>query len=261
MKRLRTPILMYHHVEPKPFEPRPRFSSSYVSRAEFSDHLDWLADKNFEVLSLTDALARADRGEPAARTAVLTFDDGCKCFLEHSVPELERRSMNATVFVVSGRLGADNAWDVTRGERTETLLSSEELQDLERRGFEIASHSRSHADLTGIRGEELALEAAGSKRDLDGVLQRPVETFCYPYGHFDSAAKLAVREAGYRAAVSVYGMAGVSAADPMALPRAVVRPGNSRLEFKLQATGWYGLWRRLPRLGILSQLRGTRRGS
>ncbi|MFQ5525933.1 MAG: polysaccharide deacetylase family protein [Thermoanaerobaculia bacterium] len=261
MKRLRTPILMYHHVEPRPFEPRPRFSGSYVSRAEFSDHLDWLADKSMSGRSLADALGRADRGEAGSNEVVLTFDDGCKCFLEHVVPELERRGMSATVFVVSSQVGGENAWDLDRGERIEELLSAEDLRDLAARGFEIGSHSRTHADLSQLDADALIGEVAGSKRDLEALLERQVRTFCFPYGHFDTAATRAIRDAGYLGAVSVYGISGVSPSDRMALPRAVVRPGSSRLEFKLQATGWYGLWRRLPRLGILSQLRSMRERS
>ncbi len=262
MKRLRSPVLMYHHVEPAPFDPTPHFAGSYVSRAEFSSHLDWLADRNFSVLSLADAIARNHRGEVSGgRSVVLTFDDGCKCFLEHAVPELERRHMCATVFVVSSQVGGHNVWDVARGERIEALLTTGELRDVASRGFEIGSHSRSHADLLGIDAAGLGREVSGSKKELETLLDRAVETFCYPYARFNGATAAAVRDAGYLAAVSAYGMPGVSTRNRFALPRAVVQPGSSLLEFRLQTTGWYGLWRRLPHLGVLSQLRkakGTR---
>ncbi len=259
MRRLREPILMYHHVEPKPFDPKPRFTRSYVSRAEFSDHLDWLAGKGFSAVSLAEAVDRSGGGDrPPGRCLVLTFDDGCQCFLEHIVPELERRKMSATVFAVSSQIGGENAWDRARGERVESLLTVDELRDLASRGFEIGCHSQSHADLTTIAPAELAREVAGAKQDLEAALGSPVATFCYPYAHFNDAVMTAVREAGYRAAVSVHGISGVSARNRFALPRAVVTPGASRLEFQLQATGWYGLWRRMPRLGFLNILRRVR---
>lgn len=262
MKRLREPVLMYHHVEPAPFYPTPRFAGSYLSLAEFSSHLDWLADRNFSVLSLADAIARNDRGEVSAgRSVVLTFDDGCKCFLEHIVPELERRQMSATVFVVPSQIGGSNAWDLSRGERIEGLLTTGELRDLASRGFEIGSHSRSHADLLGIDAASLSREVSGSKKELETLLDRTVETFCYPYARFDRVTAAAVRDAGYLAAVSAYGMPGVSTRSRFALPRAVVQPGSSRLEFRLQTTGWYRLWRRLPHLGVLSLLRKKAKGT
>lgn len=262
MKRLREPVLMYHHVEPAPFDPTPRFAGSYLSLAEFSSHLDWLADRNFSVLSLADAIARNDRGEVSAgRSVVLTFDDGCKCFLEHIVPELERRQMSATVFVVPSQIGGSNAWDLSRGERIEGLLTTGELRDLASRGFEIGSHSRSHADLLGIDAASLSREVSGSKKELETLLDRTVETFCYPYARFDRVTAAAVRDAGYLAAVSAYGMPGVSTRNRFALPRAVVQPGSSRLEFRLQTTGWYRLWRRLPHLGVLSLLRKKAKGT
>ena len=43
--------------------------------------------------------------------------------------------------------------------------------------------------------------------------------------------------------------------DPFAVARMIVRPGESPLELRLKARGWYPLWSRLPRLGLLRALR------
>ncbi len=57
-----------------------------------------------------DLLAARARG--AGRDLVgLTFDDGYADFVAHALPLLRRHGCGATVFVLPGRLGGDNAWD------------------------------------------------------------------------------------------------------------------------------------------------------
>lgn len=260
MNKLRPSILMYHHVEPRPFDPAPMFRGSYVSQAEFAGQLNWLVDQGFTATSLQSAVeAQESPSQSALKSVVLTFDDGCRCFLDFAVPELERRQMTATVFVVADQIGGENIWDQERGERVEQLMTGDELEDVAARGFEIGSHGLTHMDLSDAGPELLANEVGESKRRLEKLIGKPVTTFCYPYARFGPEALEAVRTAGYHAAVSTYGHKGVGPRRRYALPRAVVQSGVSLFEFKLQASGWYGLWQRLPKLGILSQLRRTRR--
>ncbi len=258
---LRVPILMYHHVEPRPLDPAPVHTGGYLGRSEFAGQLDWLQAHRIETVTLARALRAWRSGsDPAAsgRQVVLTFDDGCKCFLEHALPELERRGMTATLFAVTDELGGSNRWDQECGERPEELLDASELRTLAAEGFEIGCHSASHLDLGQAAPDALDREIRDAKQALESAVGDPVETFCYPYGHFGPEARAACDEAGYRGAVSVYGQPGVGRGRPYALPRAVVVAGASRVEFRLQATGWYHLWRRLPRLGLLQSLRSLR---
>jgi peptidoglycan/xylan/chitin deacetylase (PgdA/CDA1 family) len=200
-------------------------------------------------------------GKPLPRgSVVLTFDDGCRCFAEHAFPELQGRGMTATLFAVAGELGGTNRWDRVAGEREELLLDIDELRRLAGAGIEIGSHARTHRDLTACTDEELAAEVAGSRRDLETALGRPVLTFCYPYGRLDARVRAAADTAGYLAAVGIHRHPGAQAGDPLALPRMIVNPGESRFERRLKADGRYALWSRLPRLGLLRALRrGDRR--
>jgi len=247
-----TPVLMLHHVEPGPLTPPPLHPASYLDRADFAGFLEDLASRGYR----TATLAQAAAGEPLPRrSVVLTFDDGCRCFAEHAFPELHKRGMTATLFAVSGELGGTNRWDRAAGEREERLLDAAELRRLADAGIEIGSHSRTHRDLTASSDEELATEIAGSKRDLEAALGRPVLTFCYPYGRLGARARAAVEAAGYLAAVGIHANPGARAGDPFALPRMIVNPGESRFERRLKTNGLYPLWSRLPRLGLLRSLR------
>lgn len=248
------PILMLHHIEPGPLDPPPLYPNSYLSRQDFAGLLDDLTAHGYRTLTLAAAIQE----EPVRRSVVLTFDDGCRCFRDHALPELQARRMTATLFAVSRELGGTNRWDRPAdapGERTEELLGAGDLRRLTAAGIEIGSHGRHHRDLTACSDEELREELAGSRTDLEALLDVPVRTFCYPYGHVDDRVREAARAAGYLAAVSIHGQPGTRPGDPWALPRMIINPGESRFERRLKASGLYPLWSRLPRLGVLAGLR------
>src|SRR5262245_28096426 len=246
-----TPILMLHHVEPGPLDPPPLHPDSYLSRQDFAAFLDDLSAHGYRTLTL----AAAVQGKPRRRSVVLTFDDGCRCFRDHALPELQARDMTATLFAVSRELGGTNRWDREAGERTEELLGAADLRRIAAAGIEIGSHGRHHCDLTASSDEELREELQGSRTDLETMLDVPVRTFCYPYGHVDGRVRDAARAAGYLAAVSIHGQPGARPDDPFALARMIVNPGESRFERRLKASGLYPLWSRLPRLGVLAAFR------
>jgi peptidoglycan/xylan/chitin deacetylase (PgdA/CDA1 family) len=252
---------MYHHVEPAPLVPPARHADSYVTPRHLARHLDWLAAWGLRPVALAAAHDAWSRGARLRRAVVLTFDDACRCFPHHALPELARRGAGATVFAVSGQLGGTNAWDVAGGERPERLMDAGELGALEAHGVEVGSHGRSHVDLAELDDGALAAEASGSRRDLEAALGRPVSSFSYPYGRASAAARRAVRAAGYAAAVAIHLHPGAVAGDPWGVPRQPVRPGDGRLELWLKATGLYPAWSRLPRLGLLAALRQREAGS
>jgi peptidoglycan/xylan/chitin deacetylase (PgdA/CDA1 family) len=262
MIRLRVPVLMFHHVEPlaaTELAPPPLHPDSYLARGELAAVLDALAVRGFRTLTLAEAAARRRAGRRLPRrSVVLTFDDGCRCFRDHALPELGARGMTATVFAVSGELGGSNRWDRPPGrpgERREELLGAAELRGLAAAGIEVGSHGRRHRDLTACDADALADEVAGSREELAAAVGEPVRTFCYPYGRLDERARAAVEQAGFAAAAGIHGVPAARRGDPFALPRLAVNPGESRFELLLKASGAYLWWSRLPRLGLLRALR------
>jgi peptidoglycan/xylan/chitin deacetylase (PgdA/CDA1 family) len=249
-------VLMLHHVEPFPLDPPPLHPNSYLSREDFAALLDDLAARRYRTATLAEAVEQSrGRRRLSPRTVVLTFDDGCRCFRDHALPELAVRGMTATLFAVSGALGGTNRWDEADGERRENLLDAADLRELAAAGIEIGSHGRHHRDLSACSEAELRDEIEGSKADLEEVLGAPVRTFCYPYGRLTPRAATVARAAGYLAAASIHRHPGARPGDPWALPRMIVNPGESRFERRLKAGGLYPLWSRLPRLGLLGALR------
>ncbi|MFD4686054.1 polysaccharide deacetylase family protein, partial [Streptomyces sp. NPDC058461] len=159
----------------------------------------------------------------------LTFDDGYADFLTGALPVLRRHGCGATLFVLPGRLGGDNAWDPL-GPR-KPLLSADGIREAAAEGVEIGSHGLLHTDLTRADDATLKAETEGSRAALADLLGVDVDGFCYPYGTIDLRAVAAVRDAGYRygCAIDPGPLTG-----PHALPRVHVGQNDTGLRLFLK---------------------------
>jgi len=183
------PILTYHSLDDSG-------SVLSVSPEQFAAHMASLAARGFTGVRL-DALidAWAGRGQLPQRPVVLTFDDGFTNLLTYGAPVLSDLGFGATVYVVSGRVGQDNAWP---GQDPAVpimpLMTWDELAELSSAGIEVGSHTTCHARLDQISDAEARTELSDSKATLQDKLGLPVRTFAYPCGDFSPAVVEAVRD-------------------------------------------------------------------
>lgn len=103
------------------------------------------------------------------------------------------------------------------------MMTSEQIRGLRAAGMDIGAHTVSHPILAGIDDRDATREIVESRRFLTDLLREPVPLFAYPngkpgrdYGARDVAA---VRDAGFRAAVSTAWGVAASDADLFQLPR------------------------------------------
>jgi peptidoglycan/xylan/chitin deacetylase (PgdA/CDA1 family) len=106
-------------------------------------------------------------------------------------------------------------------------LSVAQVRTLVRRGWEIASHTYTHPDLTKVSASELQHEVADSRDWLRKRFGGQVAFFCYPYGRTSAAIEDAVATAGYSGATTVSRGVATPASDPLELPRMLVRPRDT----------------------------------
>jgi peptidoglycan/xylan/chitin deacetylase (PgdA/CDA1 family) len=149
---------------------------------------------------MADLLAARARGEGQGLVG-LTFDDGYADFVDNALPLLARWDCGATLFVLPGRLGGDNAWDPEGPRRP--LLTAAGIRSAAAEGVEIGSHGLTHVDLTQADDATLKAEVAESRSVLAELTGTTVDGFCYPYGTIDARAMAAVREAGYTYACAI----------------------------------------------------------
>jgi len=166
---------------------------------------------------------------------VITFDDGYEDNFLNASPELARYGFTACFFVPSAFVNAP----ATRHPAEDRPMSWEQLRGLLAHGHEIGAHSVTHRHLTSLTPQDVAWEAAESKRVLEHHLQRPIDFFCYPAGQYNEPIRLAVKTSGYLGACTVEPGANIAGADPFALKRTEVSAFDSLWDLEKKLAGAY----------------------
>ena len=222
-----------------------------VGMARFGRVCRMLA-RGFHVVPLAEVFDIVRSGRPMPRrTVAITFDDSYRDNL-FAARVLDRFSLPATFFVPSAFIGTDHVYDWDRHLPWMPNLTWEDVQEMAAMGFEIGSHTVTHANLGRVSFAEAQHEIIESKKALERRLARPVRWLAYPYGgprDLQSEVLSYLEEAGYDGCLSAFGGFVYPGCDPRVLPRTPVPPFRSVLNLELHLTGcldWmYAVKRRL----------------
>lgn len=189
-------VLLYHHIGR--FDRPERQLGLYCHVDHFARQMAGLARSSLAVISLDRALAaiagRAPLGRPAV---VLTFDDGYQDFHDHAWPVLRAHALPATVFAVSGRLGARADWPSQPTVGDDRLMDAATLRSLADQGLEIGGHTATHPRLSRLTPAERNREIGDARLRLEDAIGRGVRHFAYPYGDYDADARERVAAGGF----------------------------------------------------------------
>lgn len=177
------PILVYHSIAP--FE----LSGVWVSRRRFERQIEWLFKNGFRTVTPEESIRAQPRYE---RSVLLTFDDGYDNFYQEALPVLLKYGFTATVFVVSGYVGKKNSWDA--GITQLTHMGWDKLREISNLGFEIASHTDTHPDLTKLSPKELKRELDFSKKMIEDKIGKPVNYLSYSFGRHSKLVRDCAKE-------------------------------------------------------------------
>jgi glycosyltransferase involved in cell wall biosynthesis/peptidoglycan/xylan/chitin deacetylase (PgdA/CDA1 family) len=236
-------ILAYHRINDT--HPGDRLS---VHPLEFRRQMEHIAECGRPVLPLHEAVRRLKgEGPPLALgTLCLTFDDGYRDNLENAVPVLGRFGFPATIFLVTGRMGADATID--RYEDCcdrDRALTWEEAREVQARGHRLGGHGRRHRELAALDEAALRGEVFGCRDDLRAELRETPATFCYPRGSENLAVRQVVAEAGFEVGVTVYPGANEAQTDPLRLHRTEISALDDISSFRLKLRGAFDAWHRV----------------
>lgn len=232
------PILMYHKVNP---DPAVGGYGLRVSPRSFEKQMAYLSRSGYSAISLTDLADHFDVGKPLPpRPIIITFDDGYLDNYTYAYPILKKYGFTATIFVVAGTVGGINDFDSNEGRQPENRMAGwKELKEMADGGITIGGHTLRHPHLAGLTPEEARFEISEGRKMLETALNRPVEVFCYPYGNFDPDTVDAVREMGFRAAVTTEQGLGRYQEEAFTLKRIRVRGDYSYSRFLQELTRYH----------------------
>lgn len=214
-----TGFLMYHELA-RPGRPLNDTDPGYVRYAidesRFARQLATIAAGGLRGTSVGEWRTA---GGDATGLAVITFDDGCETDLVVAAPLLSARGFSATFYVVSTWVGRPG------------FLTPSQLRELSRAGFEIGSHSATHAFLSGLDDTSLQREIVDSKRQLEDIVGSRVVHLSCPGGRWSRRVAAFAREAGYATvATSRIGTNGATS-DPHALARCAIQRDTTTKAF------------------------------
>lgn len=264
---LRIPILMYHSISDAPESGHPYYWIN-TSPALFAQHMQFLHDHDYHVISLSAAVALINQltdqpisrigqstnqravSQPdnvstnpppsSSRYAVLTFDDGYRDFLTNAFPVLQGHGFSATVFLPTAFI--DNATPGLKGKRH---LSWDEVRDLLSEGIAFGSHTANHPQLHDLKVQDVESEVRKSKQIIEQKTGCTVECLCYPYKFPEQDKRFVrmlvdiLRQACYRSAVTTRVGSVHGPADTFRLKRLPVNSGDDLLFFRVKLQGGY----------------------
>jgi peptidoglycan/xylan/chitin deacetylase (PgdA/CDA1 family) len=198
-------VLTYHRVHTLPAAGE---RGLIVDPSTFAGQLDALHRAGYHTISQAKLFhALYDGGRLPRKPVLISVDDGYVDDVRTILPDLKRRHMVATFFVITGRMTEPG------------FLSAAQIRELDRAGMDVGDHTAHHVDLRLLPPTELRAEVAGSRRKLEAVLGHPVYFFAYPFGRFDDAVVQAVHAAGFTMAYTADGGTAETATSPLTMPR------------------------------------------
>jgi peptidoglycan/xylan/chitin deacetylase (PgdA/CDA1 family) len=227
-----TLALTYHAVSPS-------WSAGLSVRPDrFEAQMRDLLRLGYRGSTVSAAARDAGRG----RTLVVTFDDSYRSVFRYAFPVLSRLGIPATVFVPTAYVGAEapRAWPGMErwlgGSDEEELvpMNWDELAELAGAGWEIGSHTVTHAMLTRLDDVALERELRVSRAACEERLGGPCSSLAYPYGDENDRVVRAVAAAGYEVACTT--PANLRSNDPLRWPRIGVYHDESRLTWRAKVS-------------------------
>ena len=205
------PILMYHRIDHLTPGLPAITQALTVSPSDFAGQLAWMKRHGFHTITqmqLWNALMHGASLPP--RPVLLTFDDAYRDVVTYAAPVVRQDHDHATAYVITDRLSHG---------RVTPWMRWNQLPLLERDGFDIGSHTVSHADLVAVGPAQARFQLRASRFALERYLHQPVQWLAYPYGRVDPTVEQLALAAGYVLAVTTEGGTDQAADEPLLLHR------------------------------------------
>lgn len=213
-------ICMYHYVYDKDNPPKEKLNSNFIEVHDLEEELKYLTENNyyFPTWEEVEKFVSGDYLLPE-KSVVLTFDDGAYSFLNLGVPLFEKYKVPVTSFLIGNIEGEKKV----KKYASEYMTFQSHSYNMHRGGgnighggiFPVMNHDDAIADL------QKSVEIGGNG-----------DAFAYPYGDYNDSCVKAVKDAGFKCAVTTeYGRA-KPGDDPLLLPRIRMSMGQSLESFK-----------------------------
>jgi peptidoglycan/xylan/chitin deacetylase (PgdA/CDA1 family) len=218
------PVIMYHKIDGN-----SAVSRLSVSPKSFKAQMNFLKKHKYNVVKFEDLAEMLKEKKLPSKTIAITFDDGYEDNYLNAYPILKETGLTATIFVIPAMVGKEG------------YLTWGQIAEMSESGLvTIGSHTLTHSCLPGMAVQQLGREIAGSKSSIEGHLGKKVNTFSYPLGGFDKAAREEVIKAEYKIAAATNPGKKYPKHDLFAMKRLRISNSSDNLfVFWFEITGFY----------------------
>jgi peptidoglycan/xylan/chitin deacetylase (PgdA/CDA1 family) len=208
------PILCYHRFG------KTCKSNLCIPERTFAKQLEYLKNNGYHTIHLSDLMEFLNyKTAIPSKSVIITLDDGYRSIYEFAYPLLKRYGYTATLFIYTDFIEASG-----------NALTWKQLRKLKAAGFEIGSHSISHADLTMKLPYEndqtfqsrITKELIHSKAIIDRELNQDTQVFAYPYGNYNQQVLNLFPKAGYKLGLTIRSGGNSFFANPLTLKRSQI---------------------------------------
>jgi peptidoglycan/xylan/chitin deacetylase (PgdA/CDA1 family) len=222
------PILCYHQLRPQTGADAAVDRPYIMPPARLRSQLDTLVRGGYHTISPDQLLAHLTTGARLpSRPVLLSFDDAVDDQYRVALPELRRRHMTATFFVMTVVLG--NEGYMTRGQ----------VRRLDRAGMTVAAHTWDHHRVDEYAGEDWRIQIDEPTQTLQRIVGHPIRFFAYPFGAWSPGAFSHLRHAGLQAAFQLVDQP-ITFRDPlMTIRRKIASPDWTPRQFEQALRGGF----------------------
>jgi peptidoglycan/xylan/chitin deacetylase (PgdA/CDA1 family) len=218
------PIVMYHSIDEA-----SDVSKLSVCPSSFREQIRFLKTHNYNVVKLEELPDMVKKSRLPRKTIAITFDDGFENNYTCAYPVLTEFGIPATIFIVPAWVGKEG------------YLTWDQVIEMSESGvISIGSHTMTHAWLPGLPEQRLDDEIFESKRAIESRIMKPVDSFSYPLGGFNSHVRDKVIKAGYKIAAATNPGKKYPKHDLFAMKRVrISRTSDNPAVFWIETSGFY----------------------
>src|SRR5260370_15279734 len=160
---------MYHYIRPAPSIYRDYLGYRLtVTPGDFTAQMDWLASSGYHPVDFNDLRAYFSGIMPLpAKPVVITFDDGYADLYATAFPILQAHKFKAVAYIVTSFVGQ------TR------YVTAAQVQEIDRHGIQIASHTVDHPHLAKTSLDSATAPLAARTTWLENLTGHSVVDFAY----------------------------------------------------------------------------------
>lgn len=170
-------VLEYHHISDK----TPKSTS--ISPAKFNAQMDYLANNDFNIVSLVTLAEKLRKGESLPdKTIAISFDDSYATVYHAAYPLLKKRGWPFTFFVNTAAVSTSSLF-----------VTWDQLREMSRNGATIANHTMHHNHLPRLKNNETRsqwryrtkAEIEQAQKTIEKEIGSAPKIFAYPFGEYD----------------------------------------------------------------------------